>query len=174
MMDRKDKDAGEGFADVNHFTAGFWGGRLNFQINIRRRILGTITRRNSTEPRESFVETMKRVLGSLDHIALTTEQNPVYQVRYQRNFQQEEELYNPTSFNISTFAYAPGMTTEESLERRISTLAESVRESRNLGRERSFVIEKQIPFTSNLIEDEDLPEYALEFFQALEPVYHEF
>lgn len=182
MMDRNAHDNNVSFPNANHFTAGFWHSRFNLQINVRNRILDKVTKRKSKsrdgkEPNDRFIEVMKQTLPNLENIKLTSERNPLVYVRYQRNLQQpNDNQYNPSGFNIDVFTYAPNMINDEGLEQRISNFARSVREARSadIGTERSLVVEKQIPYTSNIIEQKEIVDYTLEFFESLLPVYEHF
>jgi protein-disulfide isomerase len=68
------------------------------------------------------------------------------------------------------------MTDEAGIRDRVEILAKTIREANDAGIVSSpaFVVEKQLPYGSPLIEDEDLPDYALEFFRELHDVYQLF
>jgi len=182
MMDRDAHDDGRSFRGANHFTAGFWHSRLNLQLNLRKRILDKVTKRKSKssdgkQPDERFIGVMKQTLPNLENVKLTSERNPLVYVRYQRNLQQpNDNQYNPSGFNIDVFTYAPSMTSDEGLDQKISNLALAVREARSadIGTKRSLVVEKQIPYTSDTIDQEEIVGYTLEFFESLLPVYEHF
>lgn len=182
MMDRGAHDDGVSFRNENHFTAGFWHSRFNLQLNVRNRILDRVTKRKTKssegkQPDERFLNVMKQTLRDLESVELTSERNPLVYVRYQRNLQQENDgQFNPSAFNIDVFSHGPRMTNDEGLEQKISNLARAVREARNadIGTERSLVIEKQIPYTSDVIDQAELVDYTLEFFESLLPVYEHF
>lgn len=166
------------FARLNHFSAGFWhAGRFSVQLYITRRVLGNITRPGDVEPDSVFVQLMKEVLQELEDVQLTTDTNPLLYIRYQRNIQQANDTgYDTTTFPTDSIVYAPGMTDESGIEERLSLIARSVREAENagIGNEKSFVIEKQIPYSSDLIERKELVDYTLEYFETLLPVYRHF
>lgn len=166
------------FPKLNHFSAGFWhAGRFSVQLYITRRVVGNITRQGRTDPKPEFLQVMKETLRNLEDIRLTTEDNPFIYMRYQRNIQQANDTaYNTTTFPADSVVYAPGMTDQEGLEARLSLIARSVREANEarIGQEKSFVIEKQIPYDSDLIEREELVDWTLEYFETLLPVYEYF
>ena len=182
MMDRDAHDNGVSFRNANHFTAGFWHSRFNLQLNVRNRILDRVTKRKSKsndgkQPDEGFLKVMKQTLHELESVELTSERNPLVCIRYQRNLQQENDgQFSPSAFNIDVFSHGPGMTNDEGLEQKISNLSRAVREARSadIGTERSLVIEKQIPYTSEVIDQAELVDYTLEFFESLLPVYEHF
>jgi hypothetical protein len=68
------------------------------------------------------------------------------------------------------------MSDEEGIENRLSLIARSVREANEakIGQEKSFVIEKQIPYNSEFIDKKELVDHTLEFFETLLPVYEHF
>ncbi len=165
------------FSKLNHFSAGFWhAGRFSVQLYITRRVLGNITNRG-IEPDPQFLHVMKDALQNLENVQLTTEDNPFTYIRYQRNIKQAKDtMYKTTTFPTDSIGYAPGMSDEEGIENRLSLIARSVREANEakIGQEKSFVIEKQIPYNSEFIDNKELVEYTLEFFETLLPVYEHF
>lgn len=157
--------------------AGFWNERLNIQLNARRRILSTITQQGSVEPKERFVETLIEALEAAVRTTLTNEDNPLVFVRFHGNIMQDyDNQYRPSTFYLEQFTYAQGMTDRSGLRRRIELLARTVREAEraDIVSSPAFVVEKEFPYTSPFVSDEHLPEYVLEFFKTLQPVYELF
>lgn len=163
--------------NANHYTVGFWNERLNVQLNARRQILSTITQWGSTAPKEDFVEALTEALETAAETTLTNENNPLVFVRYHGNIpQKHDNPYRPSTFYLEQFTYSPGMTDRDGLRCRIEQLAQTVREveDADIVSSPAFVVEKEIPYTSPLVADERLPEYTLEFFETLQPVYELF
>lgn len=177
LVENRHHEEGTSTRDVNHYTAGFWNERLNIQLNARRRIPSTVTQWGSVEPKERFVEVLTEALEAAAKTTLTTEDNPLVFVRYHGNVPQEhDDQYHPSTFYLEQFTYAQGMTDRNGLRRRIEMLAQTIREAiqANLVSSPAFVVEKELPYTSSFVADERLPEYALEFFETLQPVYELF
>jgi hypothetical protein len=119
---------------------------------------------------------MLEALPNLDDIELTRQDNPFYYIRYQRNIQQDtHRARQTTTFPADSVIYMPGLD-EASIKDRLGVIGRAVRETTdaNIGNEKSFVIEKQIPYASNIIEQEELVDWTLEYFQTLLPVYEYF
>lgn len=177
LVEKRHHEADEPTHNVNHYTVGFWNERLNIQLNARRRIPSTVTQWGSIEPKEHFVEVLTEALEVAVETTLTSEDNPLVFVRYHGNIPQEhDDQYHPSTFYLEQFTYAHGMTDRDGLRHRIEMLAQTIREARQAGIVSSpaFVVEKELPYTSSFIADERLPEYALEFFETLQPVYELF
>jgi len=166
------------FSKLNHFSAGFWhAGRFSVQLYITRRVVGNITQRGAIEPAPEFIRVMKSALQELEDIQLTSDDNPFIYMRYQRNIQQpNDSFYDTFTFPTDSVVYAPGMTDETGLDQRLSLISRSVREATNaeIGQEKSFVIEKQIPYDSDFTDKKELVDHTLEFFETLLPVYEHF
>jgi hypothetical protein len=165
------------FQRLRHFSAGFWHpAKFSVQLYIPNRIVSNIVRRGSSELKPEFKRVMLDALSELDGIELTREDNPFYYLRYQRNIQQANDRERQTTtFHADSVIYMPGVD-EASVTDRLGVIGRAVRETTdaNIGHEKSFVIEKQIPYGSDLIEKKELVDWTLEYFQTLLPVYEYF
>lgn len=162
------------FQRLRHFSAGFWfPGKFCVQLYIPNRIVSNIVERGSSELKPEFKRVMLDVLPDLDDIELTQEDNPFYYIRYQRNIQQANDRERQTTtFPADSVIYMPGLE-EAGITDRLDVIGRAVRETTDagIGHEKSFVIEKQIPHSSDLIEQKKLVDWTLEYFQTLLPVY---
>lgn len=165
------------FQRLRHFSAGFWfAGKFCVQLYIPNRIVSNVVRRGSSELRPEFEQVMVDVLPQLDDIEFTKDDNPFYYIRYQRNIQQTNDRERQTTtFPADSVIYMPGLE-EASITDRLGVIGRAVRETTDagIGHEKSFVIEKQIPYSSDLIEQKKLVDWTLDYFQTLLPVYEYF
>ena len=177
LVENRYQQADESTFDVNHYTAGFWNERLNLQINIRNRILSTVTQQGSMEPKERFVEILAEALEEAAETTLTNEDNPLLFIRYHGNIpQKHDNLFQPSKFYLEQFTYNPDMTDRDGFRDRVELLARTVREAKDssIVSSPAFVVEKQLPYTSSFVDNDQLPEHVLNFFETLQPVYELF
>jgi len=165
------------FQQLRHFSAGFWfPGKFCVQLYIPNRIASNIVRRGSADLQPEFEQVMLDVLPKLDDIELTRADNPFYYIRYQRNIQQaNDRARQTTTMPADTVMYMPGLSAA-SISDRLGVIGRAIRETTDagVGNEKSFVIEKQIPYSSDLLDQTELVDWTLEYFQTLLPVYEYF
>jgi hypothetical protein len=120
---------------------------------------------------------LTETLEAAAETTLTNEHNPLVFVRYHGNIRQEHDgSYQPSTFYLEQFTYSPDMTDLDGLRSRIELLTRTVREANDAGIVSSpaFVVEKELPYTSPFVDDDQLPEHVLEFFETLQPIYELF
>lgn len=168
--------SGENRLETPHFTAGFWGDQFHLQLNARKPDKLDLTERASPKVNESFVEVMTRTLPELESTRVHHDKNPVFRVRSEHNFQKRTQ-YNRLAFDVATFSYMPGITSDENLATMLETFTDSIRAAwnNNLGTaHRCISLQKDLPYGSERIGDKALPEYSIEFFEVLKPIFDHF
>lgn len=167
----------ESFPKVNHFTVGFWRDKLNIHLNIRNRIISNTNKRGIKETDKEFLDLIKNILPLLDDNSLTTKDNPLVYNRLERNIQQNRQpLRKTTAFDIYNFIYHKEFN-KDLLEKEIQNLAEAnkIADNKHIGNERCLALgEKRIPFESELVERDDLPELCVNYIEKLYPLFKHF